>query len=139
MSMFRNLIFNFNSLDLVMSKKNLQFDNCCDNFFNKLLLNKSSLNDISQGSFNKSLSQKLIHDRSYNFFNLRQYITCRRTIVSCCIIKHWTKPTNFYIAANYGKTLGQDTSEPLYGTGARTDMNNLSCRRDMTELLLKAA
>ena len=36
--------------------------------------------------------------------------------------------------------LGQDTSEPsLVLVKPRKDMNNVSCHRDMTEILLKAA
>ena len=36
--------------------------------------------------------------------------------------------------------LGQDTSEPQPSTGeTQEDMNNVSCHRDMTEILLKAA
>ena len=36
--------------------------------------------------------------------------------------------------------LGQDTSEPsLVLVKPRKDTNNVSCRRDMTEILLKAA
>ena len=39
-----------------------------------------------------------------------------------------------------GSVLGQDTSEPQPSTGeAQEDMNNVNCRRDMTEILLKAA
>ena len=39
-----------------------------------------------------------------------------------------------------GSVLGQDTSEPsLVLVKPRKDMNNVSCRRDMTEILLKAA
>ena len=39
-----------------------------------------------------------------------------------------------------GSVLGQDTSEPQPSTGeAQEDMNNVSCRPDMTEILLKAA
>ena len=35
--------------------------------------------------------------------------------------------------------LGQDTSEPQPSTGeTQEDMSNASCRRDMTEILLKA-
>ena len=36
--------------------------------------------------------------------------------------------------------LSWDTSEPQPSTGeTQEDMNNVSCRRDMTEILLKAA
>ena len=39
-----------------------------------------------------------------------------------------------------GCVLGQDTSEPQPSTGeTQEDMNNVSCCRDMTEILLKAA
>ena len=39
-----------------------------------------------------------------------------------------------------GSVLGQDASEPQPSTGKpRKDMNNVNCRRDMTEILLKAA
>ena len=39
-----------------------------------------------------------------------------------------------------GSVLGQDTSEPsLVLVKPRKDMNNVSCCRDMTEILLKAA
>ena len=39
-----------------------------------------------------------------------------------------------------GSVLGQDTSEPQPSTGeTRKDVNNVSCRRDMTEILFKAA
>ena len=39
-----------------------------------------------------------------------------------------------------GSVLGQDTSEPsLVLVKPRKDMNKASCRRDMTEILLKAA
>ena len=39
-----------------------------------------------------------------------------------------------------GSVLGQDTSEPQPSTGETQEgMNNVSCRRDMTEILLKAA
>ena len=39
-----------------------------------------------------------------------------------------------------GSVLGQDTSEPQPSAGeTQDDMNNVSCRRDMTEILLKAA
>ena len=39
-----------------------------------------------------------------------------------------------------GSVLGQDTSEPsLVLFKPRKDMNNVSCRRDMTEIMLKAA
>ena len=39
-----------------------------------------------------------------------------------------------------GSVLGQDTSEPsLVLVKPRKDMNNVSCRHDMTEILLKAA
>ena len=39
-----------------------------------------------------------------------------------------------------GSVLGQDTSEPsLVLVKPRKDMNNVSCRPDMTEILLKAA
>ena len=39
-----------------------------------------------------------------------------------------------------GSVLGQDTSEPQPSTGeTQEDMNNVSCCRDMTEILLKAA
>ena len=39
-----------------------------------------------------------------------------------------------------GSVLGQDTSEPQPSTGeAQEDMNNVNCRREMTEILLKAA
>ena len=39
-----------------------------------------------------------------------------------------------------GSVLGQDTSElSLVLVKPRKDMNNVSCRRDMTEILLKAA
>ena len=39
-----------------------------------------------------------------------------------------------------GSVLGQDTSEPsLVLVEPRKDMNNVSCRHDMTEILLKAA
>ena len=37
-----------------------------------------------------------------------------------------------------GSVLGQDTSEPSTGE-TQESMNNVSCRRDMTEILLKAA
>ena len=38
-----------------------------------------------------------------------------------------------------GSVLGQDTSEPQPSTGeTQEDMNNVSCRRGMTEILLKA-
>ena len=38
-----------------------------------------------------------------------------------------------------GSVLGQDTSEPQPSTGeTQEDMNNVSCRHDMTEILLKA-
>ena len=37
-----------------------------------------------------------------------------------------------------GSVLGQDTSEPQPSTG-ETQEDNVSCRRDMTEILLKAA
>ena len=38
-----------------------------------------------------------------------------------------------------GSVLGQDTSEPsLVMEKSRKDMNNVSCHRDMTEILLKA-
>ena len=37
-----------------------------------------------------------------------------------------------------GSVLGQDTSEPQRSTGeTQEDMNNVSCRRDMIEILLK--
>ena len=40
----------------------------------------------------------------------------------------------------HGSVLGQDTSEPQPSTGeTHEDVNNVSCRRDMTEILLKAA
>ena len=39
-----------------------------------------------------------------------------------------------------GSVLGQDTSEPsLVLVKPGKDMNNVNCRRDMTEILLKAA
>ena len=39
-----------------------------------------------------------------------------------------------------GSVLGQDTSEPQPSTGeTQEDVNNVNCRRDMTEILLKAA
>ena len=39
-----------------------------------------------------------------------------------------------------GSVLGQDTSESQPSTGeTQEDMNNVSCRLDMTETLLKAA
>ena len=39
-----------------------------------------------------------------------------------------------------GSVLGQDTLEPQPSTcETQEDMNNVSCRRDMTEILLKAA
>ena len=39
-----------------------------------------------------------------------------------------------------GSVLGQDTSEPQPSTDeTQEDMNNVSCSRDMTEILLKAA
>ena len=39
-----------------------------------------------------------------------------------------------------GSVLGQDTSDPsLVLVKPRKDMNNVICRRDMTELLSKAA
>ena len=39
-----------------------------------------------------------------------------------------------------GSVLGQDTSEPQPSTGeTQESMNNVSCRRGMTEILLKAA
>ena len=39
-----------------------------------------------------------------------------------------------------GSVLGQYTSEPQPSTGeTQEDMNNVSCSRDMTEILLKAA
>ena len=39
-----------------------------------------------------------------------------------------------------GSVLGQDTSEPsLVLVKPRKDMNNVNCRCDMTEILLKAA
>ena len=39
-----------------------------------------------------------------------------------------------------GSVLGQDTSEPsLVLVKPRKDMNNVSCRRDINEILLKAA
>ena len=39
-----------------------------------------------------------------------------------------------------GSVLGQDTSEPSPSTGEiQESMNNVNCRRDMTEILLKAA
>ena len=39
-----------------------------------------------------------------------------------------------------GSVLGQDTSEPiLVLVKPRKNMNNVICRRDMTEILLKAA
>ena len=39
-----------------------------------------------------------------------------------------------------GSVLGQDTSEPsLVLVKPRKDMNNVSCHRDMTEVLFKAA
>ena len=38
-----------------------------------------------------------------------------------------------------GNVLGQETSKPsLVLVRPRKDMNNVSCRRDMTEILLKA-
>ena len=37
-----------------------------------------------------------------------------------------------------GSVLGQDTSEPSTGE-TQESMNNVSCHRDMTEILLKAA
>ena len=39
-----------------------------------------------------------------------------------------------------GSVLKQDTSEPQPSTSeTQVDMNNVSCHRDMTEILLKAA
>ena len=39
-----------------------------------------------------------------------------------------------------GSVPGQDTSEPQLSTGeTQEDMNNESCRHDMTEILLKTA
>ena len=39
-----------------------------------------------------------------------------------------------------GSVFGQDTSEPQPSTSkTQEDMKNVSCRRDMTEILLKAA
>ena len=35
--------------------------------------------------------------------------------------------------------LGQDTSESQPSTGETQEMNNVSCRRDITEILLKAS
>ena len=47
-----------------------------------------------------------------------------------------TGSTRFF----HGSVLGQDTSEPQPSTGeTQEDMNNVSCHRDMTEILLKAA
>ena len=41
---------------------------------------------------------------------------------------------------NLPLNLPLDTSEPQPSTGkTQEDMNNVSCRRDMTEILLKAA
>ena len=39
-----------------------------------------------------------------------------------------------------GSVLGQDASEPQPSTGeTQEDINNVSCRHDMTEILLKVA
>ena len=39
-----------------------------------------------------------------------------------------------------GSVLGQDTSEPQPSADeTQEDVNNVNCRRDMTEILLKAA
>ena len=41
---------------------------------------------------------------------------------------------------SHKSVLGQDTLEPsLVLVKPRKDLNNVSCRRDMTEILLKAA
>ena len=63
MYMFWNLIFFlFNSIIQLRDKKNLRFVDCCD----KIVSNSSfgELNNSFQDSFNKILSQQLIHDRS---------------------------------------------------------------------------
>ena len=40
----------------------------------------------------------------------------------------------------HGRVLGQDTSEPQPSTGeTQEDMNHVSCRCDITEILLKVA
>ena len=51
-----------------------------------------------------------------------------------------TVSSGFFFFFFRGSVLGQDTSKPsLVLVKPGKDMNNVSCRRDITEILLKAA
>ena len=59
--------------------------------------------------------------------------------VAMTIINPWIEPATSCSQVR-GSVLGQDTSEPsLVLVKPRKDMNNVKCRCDMTEILLKAA
>ena len=52
----------------------------------------------------------------------------------------WVRAARDPLGFFRGSILGQDTSEPsLVLVKPRKTMNNVNCRRDMTEILLKAA
>ena len=57
-------------------------------------------------------------------------LTCNSGVLGSC----HTGSSGFF----HGSLLGQDTSEPsLVLMKPRKNMNNVSCHRDMTEILLK--
>ena len=68
---FGALFFNWIPWIKLCDKKNLTFVDCCDKILlnsswkNVIELAKGSLNNVFQGSFHKTLSQQLTHDRSY--------------------------------------------------------------------------
>ena len=65
----------------------------------------------------------------------------RASVVKCLTRNPGVLGSNLTGSSGFfrGSVLGQDTSEPQPSTGeTQEDMNNLSCRRDITEILLKA-
>ena len=73
---------------------------------------------------------------------LKSYRIPRGSVVKCLTCNLWVLGSSHTGSSGFfhGSVLGQDTSEPsLVLVKPRKDMNNVNCRCDMTEILLKAA
>ena len=87
----------------------------------------------------------ICHLHTTCFLQVKDFIVggvLRGSVVKCLTLKPGVLGSNHAGSSGVfcGSVLGQNTSEPQPSTGeTQEDMNNVSCRRDMTEILLKAA
>ena len=103
-------------------------------------------NTVRKGELAHNEQFLLFHNYFPQYPVLRHIIPCfttrsRRTPhIAIKILFCHSNPCFTTQSAFRGSVLGQDTSEPQPSTGeTREDLNNVNCRRDMTEILLKAA